>query len=141
MKNKQPQIKEIKNKTEEVQIKKKIEIKELKEGSELEEEIEDFDDDISEESSGRRFHFNSPSLQRINISPTTVVNLEKDLENVPVSSSSEGDSFSYSAGVGNKDEPKYINSSVNVLEGVNKMDMREIGKREERREIKYEPPR
>jgi hypothetical protein len=129
-------ISEIKKKTKEVQIKKNIEIKELKEESKLEEEIEE---DISDESFEEgRFHFGSPSLQRINISPSTIVNLEKDLKDVPVSSSSEEDSFSYSAVTGSKDEPKYMNSSNdNFLQEINRADMEEIGKKEERREAGF----
>jgi hypothetical protein len=132
-------ISEIKKKTKEIQIKKNIEVKELKEESKLEEEIEESEEDTSEESfEGRRFHFGSPSLRRINISPETIVNLETELKDVPVSSSSEDEGFKYSAGTGSKDEPKYINySNPNVLQEINRVDMAQIGKKEERREVGF----
>lgn len=111
-------------------------IKEVKENKKIvkieDEEFEDFFEEPE-------FNLGSPSLRRINSSPEIAINLERGLAEVaPLEKTEEESPFSYSSGVGNKDEPKYQNYSPNpVLEMINRSEIENIGKTNlfEKREI------
>ena len=116
-KNSKKKIKKSEEKKEETKLEEEVKEAEkeiAKRGEKF--EFEDFEEFFEEEEP--EFERTHPSLRKINASPGISGSLEIDLkENTNLSSGkdSEKDSFKYSAGAANNEEPKYHNYGVNFI--------------------------